>query len=163
MARKQAKLLFPQMKHEEIVEILGAKIQTTNKLVYEWSPLKTTNVLKELKIIAALPCSTDLHEHLASTKVIPKIGFATHLNKIPKNDLKLIQSQITQLLWKNRPMWRSRFLLLGLLSKPHRTEPFIARAYNTILDCVDFLKNTTPDHRRMWQLQFDSSDLAPNS
>lgn len=66
------------MQHEESVEVLGAKIQTTHKLSYELAPSKTECILKELKASAALPCSTEIHEHLASTKVIPKIGFATH-------------------------------------------------------------------------------------
>lgn len=107
-ARKVARIHFPNMLHEDTIEVLGAKIYTTEKLDFDWSGEKTESIIKELKLISTLPCTNEIREHLAGTKVIPRISFASHINKIPKSDLKIIQDQITKLLWRNRPMWRSR-------------------------------------------------------
>lgn len=162
-ARKTAKQIFPSMKHPTCVNILGAIINLTENNKTGWDEKKTEKILKDLRAIHAIPCSRDVADHIIATKVIPQVGFAPHLGRIPKKVLQTIQDRIADTLWKGRPMWRSRSLLFGLLSKPHRSEPFLARAYAVILDTISFLKTALPDMKRKWQVQVENGSVSQNS
>ena len=151
--RRSLKTQFPEMQHHHIVEILGVSMQTTLQTATGWDKAKTTKAIRDLKLIRALPCSRDVHSHLAGVKVIPQISFSPHLNHIPKHELTSIQDCVVDLLWKNRPMWRSRGLVLALLANPTRVDPFTTRAYRTIAECIQFLKNCPPTDREKWRLQ----------
>ena len=84
-------------------------------------------------------------------KTIPQISFVPSLNSIPKQALKFIMADIAALLWKGRPMWRSRDLLFGVLAQPHLVEPFLARAFRAVMDSIHFLKQCDPLYREMWK------------
>ena len=163
VARKISKQAFPSMKHPTCVNILGAVINLTENNVTGWDEAKTTKILRDLRAIHAIPCSREVADHIIATKVIPQVGFAPHLGRIPKKVLTTIQDRIADILWKGRPKWRSRSLLFGLLSKPHRSEPFLARAYSVILDTISFLKNSSPEMRRKWKVQVESGYISHNS
>ena len=162
-ARRNAKQLFPELAHVTTVVVLGARIQTAEKLVYNWDKAKTEKIRREIRLIRALPVSRETFTLLFSTKIIPQLTFASLLNCIPKCALKSIQSDVADCLWKDRPLWRSRFLLLGLLSKPHRVEPFIAKAFNAICECVTFLKHCKPEFRSLWEQQAEANHVSRNS
>ena len=93
----------------------------------------------------------------------PQLAYTPHLSGVPKKELKLIQDQLVSIIWKNRPMWRCRWLIIAMLANPHRSEPFLTRAFSTIIEVVFFLKNCTPTERRCWQNQCESDDILPNS
>ena len=158
--RKILKDTFPNMQLVHLVEILGARIQTAEMKSFHWPSDRTSKICQDVKNIAALPCSRQLRAHLISTKAIPQLSFSPHISAIPKIALKQIQDEIAKTLWKGRPKWRSKLLLFGLLAQPHRSEPFLARSYNTILDCFSFLKNTTPEMRSKWIKQADSNCVS---
>ena len=162
-SRRQAKTLFPELSHVNVVVVLGARIQTTEKLSYNWDEAKTDKIRREISLIRALPCSRDMFTQLISTKVIPQFTFASLLNAVPKKVLTAIQSDIADCLWKDRPLWRSRFLLLGLFSKPHRIEPFLARAFTAICECITFLKTCKPEFREIWEQQAEANQVSCNS
>ena len=162
-ARKTAKQKFPNMKYPTCVNILGALINLTENNATGWDHNKTEKILKDLRAIHAIPCSREVADHIIATKIIPQVGFAPHLGRIPKSVLQIIQDRIADTLWKGRPKWRARSLLFGFLCKPHRSEPFLARAYGVILETISFLKNCLPEIREKWQLQFHHESVSQNS
>lgn len=131
LARRTAELHFPGIPLEHCVNILGAKIQTTQQKLTMWEQTTTDKIIRELSLIAALPSRNVIKEHLVSMKILPQLNYAANINFVPKDVLKSIQSNIVQMMWKNRPMWRSRDLLMALFSQTHRTEPFLSRAYES--------------------------------
>ena len=162
-SRKAVKELFPDFAFCESVVVLGARIQTTRKKDFKWPKSKTIKITRDLELVKTIPCSRSVHEHLISTKVIPQLSFAPHINSIPKDVLTKFQNQIADILWKGRPSWRAKGLLLGILAKPHRSDPVISRAFTTVLDCFTFLKTAPPLHRHFWTEQFEASVISPNS
>ena len=156
-SRRQAKTLFPELSHVNIIVVLGARIQITEKLSYNWDEAKTDKIRREISLIRTLPCSRDIFTHLISTKVIPQFTFASLLNAVPKKVLTAIQSDIVDCLWNDRPLWRSRFLLLGLFSMSHRIEPFLARAFTAICEFITFLKTCKPEFREIWEQQAEAN------
>ena len=161
--RKILKDMLPTMQLVYLVEILGARIQTSEAKSFHWPADKTRKICQDVKNIAAIPCNSELRDHLINAKAIPQLCFSPHIGSIPKIALQQIQDEIARTLWKGRPKWRSKLLLIGVLAKPHRTDPFLARSYSTILDCFSFLKNTTPALRLKWKIQAESSCVSKNS
>ena len=162
-SRADIRELFPQMQLVLTLDVLGATVHTSNAKRFEWPGKKTTKILRDIQLIKAIPCSRAVQEHLISVKVIPQLAFAAYLNGIPKKALSAFQNAIADGLWRGRPMWRSKGLLLSIISEPHRCDPFAARAYNTVVETVDFLKNTDPFHREMWQCQYHRNTVRVNS
>ena len=162
-SRKIVQLAWPQMKHTINLEVLGAKIQLTEQLNFEWPDSKTEKIHRDLMLIRALPCSRPILEHLIGTKITPQFTFASQINCIPKKVLRSLQNSVACVLWKNRPKWRSKGFLTTLLSKPHRVDPFVARAYTSILDCITYLKCADPPQREKWVQLFEASILPKNS
>lgn len=162
-ARRKLKGHFPELDHAKVITVLGANLNVTNNNNTLWPPEKSQKIIRNLKSIRAIPCSRDVLSHLVATKVIPQLTYMPSLSSIPKKFLQLAQDEIASSLWKNRPMWRSRWLVLGLLSSPHRTEPFLARAFVTILETMNFLKVTGPSHRQIWERQVLNDFVCPNS
>ena len=150
-ARKLAAATFPSMKQSRCVEVLGAKIRMTNESNFHWPDSKTTKISRDLALIKAIPCSRDIHAHIIAAKILPQLSFAPMINDIPLKVLKKIQDQISECLWKGRPMWRCKWLLLGVLCKPHRVDPVFSRAYCTIMETVQFLKQASPCQRQKWE------------
>ena len=161
--RKTMRSTFNSMKHSHSLEILGSVVQTTEKLAFGWDIKKTQKILRDIQLIRALPCNRSIHCHLVGSKVIPQINFSPHLGLIPKDDLKQIQNSIVNLIWKNRPMWRSKWLVLGLLAPPFRVDPYVARSYQTVVECVAFLKECSESQRAIWQMQFDAEKVSKTS
>lgn len=159
-ARKAIKDAFPQMKFSYVIDVLGAKIQTSHQKSYEWPEKK---IKREIALISALPCNPDIKEHILAAKVIPQLTFAPHLNCVPKTVLATIQGAVTKALWGNRPGCRNKWSVLGILHKPHRVDPSIARACGTILDVFSFLRNTSVEARNRWAELVDDPHVAPNS
>ena len=121
--RDAMRLAFPAMNMVEIVEILGSYLQTSRRNQTGYPKPKVAAALTDCKLIATLPTSLPVREHLLATKVIPRIAFTPGMTRIPKAILEKLQSAIAETIWKDRPMWRSRGLLFAVLAKPHRTEP----------------------------------------
>ena len=57
---------------------------------------------------------------------------------------------------------RSKLLLHGILCKPYRCDPFVARIYNTLLDTMCFLKNADCRIREKWIVQVQANVVQPN-
>ena len=161
--RKLIKKAFPEMDLVHSIEVLGARIQTTDLKAYGWKKEKSDKIRKDIKNISSIPCSREIKSHIIAAKVIPQITFAAHINGIPKDVLQNMQDQIASALWGNRPKWRSKHLLMGILSKPYRCDPFLARSYNMVLDTMNFLKNGSSNDRQRWLDQFQSDRISPNS
>lgn len=150
-ARKIAATAFPTMKQSKCVDVLGVKIRLTNESNFHWPDQKTSKISRDIALIKAIPCSKDIHEHIIAAKVLPQLSFSPMINDIPLTVLQKLQDQISDCLWKNRPMWRSKWLLLGILCKPHRIDPMLSRAYGTIIETIQFLKYASPAARHMWE------------
>lgn len=161
--RKMLTITFPEMVHEKVVEILGARIQTCNQKATAWDINKTQKIVRDLKSIKALPCPVAIKEHIIGMKISPQLTFVPHLSAVPKKDLKCVQDHLVSIVWKNRPMWRCRWLIIAMLANPHRSEPFLARAFNCIIETVCFLKSCRPEDRLIWQKQCDHAVVYPNS
>ena len=154
---------FPEMVHEKVIDVLGARIKTTEQATTAWDPLKTQKILRDLKSIKALPCPVSIKEHIIGCKVSPQLAFTPHLSAVPKKDLKLVQDQLASIIWKNRPMWRCRWLIIALLANPYRSDPFFARAYNSIIETIVYLKHCNPEDRKIWAKHCDATRPKPNS
>lgn len=155
-ARYSMKKIFPDMSHKHCVDVLGAVMETSSKLEYGWDKNGTTKTLKELGLIKAIPTSRIIHDHLLGTKIIPQLSYAAHISLIPKNELKQVQDGIVNILWKNKPLWRARPLVMCFLAKPHRSDPRLARQYGAIVECITFLKNCPQQARETWSNHFDN-------
>ena len=90
-------------------------------------------------------------------------GFASQISCIPNKAVRAIHNSVANVLCKNRPKWRSKGLLTCLLAKPHRIDPFVARACTCILDCITYLKGAIQTHREMWVQLFEAVNLPRNS
>ena len=95
------------------------------KVIFFWPESKTSKISRDIALIKAIPCSREIHEHIIAAKVVPQLTFAPMINDIPLKTLQKLQDQISDCLWKGRPMWRCKWLLLGILSKPHRVDPVL--------------------------------------
>ena len=142
-ARKHLKQLFPDMLLLHEFDVLGTMIYTTDKNYFAFPSAKTHKILTDVRNIAVLPITNNAKSILIASKVVSQSSFAAGISKIPKKVLSKIQTEITNALWHKRPKWRSRWLVLAFLTKPHRVEPFLARAYITILDFLRFFHGET--------------------
>ena len=125
-----------------------------------WTPKM---IEEDIKNIGALPCKTEIHAHLTGMKIIPQIAFTLHINEILKEVLHSFQDAIVSVLWRNRPIWRAKMLVLGLFSSPHRCDLFVARAYNTILEVSAFLKSASSSCRQELISFEQNQNISPNS
>ena len=157
--RKALKKAFPQMKLVEVVNILGAFVQTTHKNVGSFPVNKLQTALRDCEAIRALPCDSYKRAQILATKVLPQIAFAPQLNFVPKRWLARLQSAVADALWQDRPRWRSKHLLLCIIHKAHKLDPFLCRAVTTIVESVRFLQQSG-SARRLWQQLFDQDQLT---
>ena len=163
VARKVLKNQFPEVDHAHVISVLGVNLNVTNNRNMAWPDEKTQKILRDIKSIRAIPCSREIASHLLATKIIPQLNYLPSLNSIPKKVLQTVQDEIANALWKNRPLWRSRWLVLGCLGAPHRNEPFLARAYSTVLETISFLKTTTVENRMTWNNHVNNPHIQANS
>ena len=160
--RQQLRLAFPTMKVVEVVNILGAHVQTTKKNVGNFPTAKIQAALRDCESIRSLPCDSYKRAQILATKVLPQVAFAPQLNFIPKRLLAKLQCAIADALWQNRPMWRSKHLLLCVIHKAHKLDPFLFRAVTTITESVRFLQSS--EHARMyWKRLYQQDQLTPQA
>lgn len=133
-ARKAVKSAFPDMQLCLEFDVLGVKIYTFDRDSFQFTDSKLEKILLDTRNIFALPLPVRLKCLLISAKVIPQCTYGAAITKMPKLAVKKIQNEVTNVLWGRRPHWRAKWLVMGLLGQPHRTEPVLARAYATICD-----------------------------
>ena len=157
--RHSLKAAFPQMKVVEVVNILGGHIQTTKKNVGNFP---TSRLQAALRDCESIRCDGYKRAQILATKVLPQVAFAPQLNFIPKPLLARLQCAIADALWQNRAMWRSKHLLLCIIHKAHKLDPFLFRAMTTITESVRFLQGS--EHaRRQWQWLYEQDQLTPQA
>ena len=160
--RKALKQAFPQMRLVEVVNILGAFVQTTRKNVGCFPVVKLQAALRDCEAIRSLPCDGDKRAQILSTKVLPQIAFAPQLNFIPKRLLARLQSAIADAIWQDRPRWRSKHLLLCIAHKAHKLDPFLYRAVATIIESARFLRSSQ-FARQSWTMMFEQDQFTPQA
>ena len=157
--RRALKAPFPEMRLVEVVNLLGAFVQTTKKNVGSFPASKIQAALRDCEAIRALPCDGYKRAQILATKVLPQIAFAPHLNFIPKRALARLQSAVADSLWQDRPKWRSKHLLLCIVYKAHKLDPFLCRAVTTIAESVRFLQYSVYA-RQQWAQLFEQDQLT---
>ena len=139
-ARKTIKSLFPQMHFAHSFDVLGTLITTDDRVTCHLTEAKIAKIEADCKNIGLLPLDIKCKTNLLGSKVLPQATYGPCINQIPKKVQNKICSGVVAALWKNRPHWRSKHLVVGLLSKPHRVDIGVAKAYCTLLDFIRFLK-----------------------
>ena len=160
--RRALRHAFPQMKLVEVVNILGAHVQTTRKNVGLFPMSTLQGALRDCEAIRSLPCDSYKRAQILATKVLPQVAFAPQLNFLPKRQLAKLQCAIADALWQNRPKWRSKHLLLCVIHKAHKLDPFLCRAVTTIIESVRFLQSSQ-QARQNWQQLFLQDQLTAQS
>ena len=136
------------MRLVEVVNILGAHVQTTRKHVGNFPTAKLQAALRDCEAIRALPCDGSARAQILATKVLPQIAFAPQLNFLPKRLLTRLQ------------MWRSKHILLCIVHKAHKLDPFLFRAVATIIESARHLRTsayarqTRQAMAQSWMTQF---------
>ena len=131
--------MFPDIPFADAIDVLGVKMYISSAQSYDFDPKKGDKVVDDIKNIAALPLRIDTKQQLISAKIIPQLTHGATITKIPQRVLWKTQNEIVNVLWARRPHWRSRLLVLGVVAKPHRVEPQLARAYVAVVDFVRLL------------------------
>ena len=167
-SKSKARSRFPNIPVADTIDVLGIKIYTHSSKSFDFDKKKTGKIIDDIRNIDALPIPTQAKLTLICSKVVPQVTYGAAITKIPQHVIWKTQNEIVNVLWANRPHWRSRMLVLGLLGKPHRCEPRMARAYNAVLDFVRFLHQHSsfiavcrtlqaatpwPAESLLWQLQ----------
>ena len=161
--RKALKTALPQMRLVEVVNILGAHVQTTRKNVGSFPLTKLQAALRDCEAIRALPCDAYYkREQILTTKVLPQVAFAPQLNFLPKRLLARLQCAIADAIWQDRPKWRSKHLLLCVVHKAHKLDPFLFRAVTTIIESARFLR-TSHFARQSRQAIYEQDQFTPQS
>ena len=150
-SRALASEAFPNIPIKLEIEVLGAIVYTSERLACSFSLSKTLMIVADVKNIGALPLPRDSKSHLIGCKAIPRCTFGAGVTRMPKADVQKIQNEVATVLWDGRPHWRSRWLVLGFLAKPHRIEPLIARAYSTVLDFLAFIEHSAENFAKVRQ------------
>ena len=161
--RRETRASFPEYPVHLEIEVLGTKMYVSerNSFCFEDSRLK--KVLEDIDNIAALPVPHNTRVFLIGAKVVPQLAFGSHISKIPLKALNSVQNAIARALWVGRPKWRAKHLLQAVLSTPHRTDPKIACAFNTVLEVVrmcHMLPHTVPMLQRTWANPHGTHSLA---
>ena len=137
--KKSIKDMFPDIPFADAIDVLGVKMYISSAQSYDFDPKKGDKVVDDIKNIAALPLRMDTKQQLIGAKIIPQLTYGATITKIPQRVLWRTQNEIVNVLWARRPHWRSRLLVLGVVAKPHRVEPQLARAYVAVVDFVRLL------------------------
>ena len=137
--KKVVAALFPDIPLADVIDVLGIKMYVSSSRSFDFDSKKGVKVVDDLRNIAAPPLTQDVKQHLIGTKVIPQLTYGAAITKILQKVLWKTQNEVVNVIWARRPHWRARLLVLGIVAKPHRVEPMLARAYAAILDFVRFL------------------------
>lgn len=160
-ARKAVQEQFPGMSLTLILDTLGTRIYTSDRQDFGFPDSTLRKACLAADCIGALPLPMKIRSFLVGAKVVPMITYAAHISRIPKLSMQKIQSAICKAIWRGRPMARSKRLVHLFHGQPHRTEPTLAHAFNTIVDiaryCFD-CPEAIPKLRLLWhtrhQLKF---------
>lgn len=133
-ARKAVLQALPGMKLALVFDALGARIYTSDKDDFHFASCTLEQACNAVDCIGALPIPVRVRSQLVGAKAIAKLTYTTHISKTPKAALTKIQNSVARALWRDRPGIRSKHLVLLFFGKPWRVDPFIAIAYNCILD-----------------------------
>lgn len=76
--------------------------------------------------------------------------------------MERIQSAIADALWQDRPHWRHKAILIGIVHKAYRLDPFLCRAFATIVETIKFLQ-TSDVVRQCWEDMYKQDNSAPQS
>lgn len=133
-ARKAIAQALPEMKLALVFDALGARIYTSNKDDFQFAASTLEQACNAVECIGALPIPVHVRSQLVGAKAIAKLTYTTHISKTPKAALTKIQNCVAKALWRDRPGIRSKHLVLLFFGKPWRVDPFIAVAYNCLLD-----------------------------
>ena len=134
VARHAVAHACPDMKLEFVFDALGTRIYTSNKDDFHFETKTLEHVCQAVDCIGALPLPVNIRAHLIGAKAIPKLTYGAHISRTPKAALQKVQNGVTRALWRGRPKIRAKHLVLTFFGKPHRIDPFIAQAYNCVLD-----------------------------
>ena len=137
-ARQAARDTFPEMKLALTFDALGTRIYTSNKNDCGLDDKTLQQVLASVECIGALPIPLKVKAALIGTKAIPTLTYGAHISCLPKAAIQRVQGAVVKALWKNRPIARSRWLVLAFHGQPHRTDPSLAKAYNCVLELFRF-------------------------
>ena len=162
-ARKVLKSTFPDVPIVLELAVLGTIIYTSERSNFCFSEARLKKILDDTDNIAALPVGKSVRSFLIGAKIIPQMSFGAHITKITQQSLKKIQNAVAKALWVGQPMWRSKQLLHVILSKPHRTDPLTAGAYNTVLEVVRLCHNSPsaiPQVLNTWNQPTGNHSLA---
>ena len=161
-SRKAIKTMFPNMSHAVAFDVLGTLIVTDDKQHGHLSDAKINKIVLDTRNIAVLPLQIHRKTKLLGAKVLPQATFGALINVIPKHVTDRVTSAIANALWYGRPHWRSKFLVVGLLSKAHRVDVVLAKAYTTVLDFLRVLHLDPTMHGRCSNL-FEHSASSNNN
>lgn len=76
-----------------------------------------------------------------------------YISKTPQSALRKIESTVVRSLWGHRPIARSKWLVQLFHGQPHRNNPKLALAYNSILDLFRFCfdcPHVVPRLKQLW-------------
>ena len=134
--RQKLKLAFSDFPVATEFEVLGTRVYTAFNSPFGFSDKSLRQALVDIDNIAVLPIPRATKSFLIGAKVIPRLTYGAHISRIPKKALDQIQNAIVRCLWYGRPKWRSKWMVQAILSKPHRTEPTFACAYQVIIEAL---------------------------
>lgn len=137
-ARKAISGTFPDMKLVHALDTLGTRIYISDKDDFKFCSTTLSQVCHAIDAIGALPVPVKVRAHLIGAKAIPKLTYGAHISKTPKAALQKVQNAVAKALWQGRPNIRSKHLALTFFGSPHRTDPFIAIAFNCLVDIFRF-------------------------
>ena len=117
-------------------ETLGTRIYTSARCAFGFSEGSLKKIICDIENIGALPVSMSTRVFLLGSKVIPRLTFGSHISRVPKAKLDVIQNAISRCIWGRRPKWRSKWLVQAIFGKPHRTDPRTASAFHTVFEVI---------------------------
>ena len=135
-AKKQLSRLFPNVQIEDFVEVLGGFIKASSVPKVINSPDLFQTIKNFIHDIARLPVDFRAKVRLISSKIVPKITYASEIRPWPRKSIESFTSAITYALWGNRPTWRSAEILFACATDPIRCYPPVAIAASTILNII---------------------------
>lgn len=135
-AKKQLSRLFPNVQNEDFVEVLGGFIKASSVPKVINSPDLFQTIKNFIHDIARLPVDFRAKVRLISSKIVPKITYASEIRPWPRKSIESFTSAITYALWGNRPTWRSAEILFACATDPIRCYPPVAIAASTILNII---------------------------
>ena len=117
-ARKLAKTCFPDIPLHLEFDALGAKLPRSihPRGMQRCINRRIDKIRADIQNIGALPVSRRTKEKLIAAKITPQCSFAAEITDLTQKTVSDLQTDMVTVLWENRPHWRSKMLVLALLS-----------------------------------------------